>query len=310
MPFAPSVPLRLPFRAYINRLDPRWWQIGFLGTFLTYGVLRLGWHTEVYEYALVLGFAAALQLTLAHFTTRDYRSVLSGLITGLGLCLLLKTNSTWTMLFAVAFALLSKFTLRAGRKHFFNPANFGIVAAIVLTGDAWVSPGQWGHEGILVFLFCATGLLVVGRVGRLDTTLAFIGAFGGLMFLYNVAYLGWTADVWLHKLTNGSLLLFAFFMVTDPRSIPDHSRARVLWASCVAVVAFLLASNLLQSLLAVLVEAGLPAALALGSAPDAVVWALFLLAPLTPFLDRYWPAQRFTWAARPTNGLKPAVQAA
>jgi hypothetical protein len=66
---------------------------------------------------------------------------------------------------------------------------------------------------------------VLKRVGRWDTTLAFLGSYALLEALRNL-WLGWAWDVWAHRLMSGSLLLFALFMVTDPRSIPNARPAQ------------------------------------------------------------------------------------
>ena len=70
----------------------------------------------------------------------------SPLITALGLSLLLRTDHIATMVLAASIAIASKFFLKVNDKHFFNPANLGIIAALTLTNDACVSPGQWGEE--------------------------------------------------------------------------------------------------------------------------------------------------------------------
>jgi Na+-transporting NADH:ubiquinone oxidoreductase subunit NqrB len=74
---------------------------------------------------------------------------------------------------------------------------------------------------------------------------------------------------------NGSLILFALFMITDPRTIPNSRIGRVLWALLIAVVAFVLRNVFFVN--------------------TAVIWALFLVAPLTPLFDRVFAADRFTW---------------
>ena len=73
-------------------------------------------------------------------------SLRSAAITALGLSLLLRGNSYQTMILAGSLAIASKFLFRWRGKHCFNPANFGIIAALILTNDAWVSPGQWGTD--------------------------------------------------------------------------------------------------------------------------------------------------------------------
>ncbi len=202
-------------------------------------------------------------------------SLKSALITALGLTLLLRADHYSTMVLAGSLAILSKFLFRVDCKHFFNPANFGIIAALVLTPDAWVSPGQWGDDGWYALLFAGTGGMVLKRVGRWDTTVAFLGAYAFLEAIRNL-WLGWTWDVFCHRLMSGSLLLFALFMITDPRSIPDARISRLLWAGCIAVVTFILRNQFFSS--------------------TAVFWALFALAPLSILLDYIWSAPRFSWS--------------
>jgi hypothetical protein len=39
----------------------------------------------------------------------------------------------------------------------------------------------------------------------------------------------------IHRLQNGALLIFAFFMISDPRTTPDRAAGRVLFALLVAL---------------------------------------------------------------------------
>jgi Na+-transporting NADH:ubiquinone oxidoreductase subunit NqrB len=202
-------------------------------------------------------------------------SLKSALITALGLSLLLRADHYTTMLLAGSLAILSKFLFQVERKHFFNPANFGIIAALLLTNDAWVSPGQWGDEGWYALLFAGTGGMVLKRVGRWDTTAAFLGGYALLEAIRNI-WLGWTWDVYCHRLMSGSLLLFALFMITDPRSIPNARISRLLWAGCIAILTFILRNQFFVA--------------------TAVFWALFTLSPLSVVLDFVWSESRFSWS--------------
>jgi Na+-transporting NADH:ubiquinone oxidoreductase subunit NqrB len=198
----------------------------------------------------------------------------SATITALGLSLLLRSEHYYTMAFAACLAILSKFIFKANGKHWFNPGNFGIVAALCLTNDAWVSPGQWGDGMMYALIFAGAGGVVLKRVGRWDTSVAFLGSYALLEMARNF-WLGWTWDVLAHRLMSGSLLLFALFMITDPRSIPNARTARIIWAVSIALLTFILTN--------------------LFFIPTAVFWSLFALSPLTILLDRIWAAPRFTW---------------
>ncbi len=211
-------------------------------------------------------------------------SLRSALITGLSLCLLLRTNHPLTMILAGCLAIASKSAFQIRGKHWFNPANFGIIAALMITHDAWVSPGQWGTEGWLILLLISLAGLVLNQVGRWDTSIVFLGVLASLEAVRNV-WLGWPWDTYTHHFMSGSLLLFAFFMISDPRSIPNTQIARVIWASSIALVTFVLQHQFHLA--------------------TAMFWALFVMAPLTIGLDQMWPGRRFVWTRLTLN--QPAV---
>ncbi|TFI51190.1 Na+-transporting NADH:ubiquinone oxidoreductase, subunit NqrB [Mastigocladus laminosus UU774] len=269
--------------------DSRNYQILFLSLFLVLGIGTRDWTLQPEWIAVTIVTCLSTQWLLSlvigwftEFIDQEQRTnnkgqltnLRSPLITALGLSLLLRADHWTTMVFAAVVAIASKFVFKIGDKHFFNPANFGIISALILTPDAWVSPGQWGEDWWYGLLFAGTGGLILKKVGRWDTTAAFLGAYAVLEAMRNF-YLGWTWDVYCHRLMSGSLLLFALFMVTDPRSIPNARMARVVWAICIAILTFILRNYFFVS--------------------TAVFWALFILAPLTVLLDLIWEAPRFGW---------------
>ncbi len=211
---------------------------------------------------------------LSPLSPHSPHSLRSALITALGLSLLLRAEYWTTMTLAAAVAIASKFVFKVGEKHFFNPANFGIIFALQFTSDAWVTPGQWGEDWWYGLLFAGTGGMILHLVGRWDTTAAFLGSYAILEAIRNL-WLGWTWDVYYHRMMSGSLLLFALFMVTDPRSIPNARMGRIVWAVCIAILTVILRNYFFV--------------------PTAVFWALFALAPLTILVDVLWSAPRFSW---------------
>ena len=116
-----------------------------------------------------------------------------------------------------------KFLVRFRGKHVFNPTNGGLVAMLLLTDQVWVSPGQWGSAAFFAFLMACLGGMVVKRASRSDVTYAFIVFYGALLFGRSF-YLGEPLAIPLHRLESGALLLFTFFMISDPKTTPD-SRA-------------------------------------------------------------------------------------
>ncbi|NND95212.1 MAG: Na+-transporting NADH:ubiquinone oxidoreductase, subunit NqrB [Flavobacteriales bacterium] len=273
------------FGAHELQIDARKFQIVYLGFFLLLGTMLLDWDTQAYKVFIIVGCSLATQTVFIALGRAHISSWMSALITSLGLCLLFRGNDVNTLVLASVLAISSKFLLRFRGKHLFNPANFGIIAAILLTNDGWISPGQWGSSVILFFIIGALGSVVLLKVGRLDTTLTFLLVFIGLEYCRTIIYLGWTHDVLLHRFTNGSFLLFAFFMITDPKTTPDHPIARRIWAICVALLAF-----------------GMSNWLYLHTAP---IWALFFITPINALLDAKWRSARFRWLSE--RIIKPYI---
>jgi len=272
-----------PFRAIYDYFsgDARHYQVLFLLTFLLFGIFTLNWDMSLLRFNVTLLTCLAVQAVGIHFTTKDYSGLKSALISAFSLCLMLQANSLWTVVLAAVLSIGSKFLIRWKNKHIFNPTNFGIIVTILITrlfvegGDAWVSPGQWGSNALLFFMVGAAGLIVLLRVKRLGTAIAFIVTFLGLTFARNILYLGWPVDHFQQTLTTGSLLLFTFFMITDPVATPSNAKARIIWAAMVGALAWYLSTKLWVH--------------------TAPLWALFFLSPLTPLFDRFMPGERFQW---------------
>jgi Na+-transporting NADH:ubiquinone oxidoreductase subunit NqrB len=278
--------------------DARTYQILFLCLFLLLGIATRDWTLHLDVVAVAIATCVTTQWLLDHkkqkpeqrrSRTFGLNSILTGslpsaLITALGLSLLLRVDHYSTMILAGVVAIASKFLLRVNEKHIFNPANIGIIAALLLSSDAWVSPGQWGEEGWYALLFLGAGGVVLQKVGRWDTTIAFLGSYALLEAVRNL-WLGWSWDVWGHRLMSGSLLLFALFMITDPRTIPNARPARLIWAIAIALLTFILRNQFFLS--------------------TSVFWALFALAPLGILLDWIWQAPRFEWHARAVKDAFP-----
>jgi Na+-transporting NADH:ubiquinone oxidoreductase subunit NqrB len=261
-------------------IDQRDYQIVFLATFLGLGIMTRDWSIKP-ELILTLMLTCCLtQLVAVRYwkpAENPWHSLKSALITSLGLSLLLRADRVSTMVLAGSLAIISKFIFTSDRKHWFNPANFGMIIALILTPHAWISPGQWGDDWWYLLLFIGLGGIVLKRVGRWDTSVAFLAAYALLEAARNL-WLGWTWDVYAHKLMSGSLLLFALFMITDPRSIPNARMARILWAIAIAGLTFILRNYFYIN--------------------EAVFIALFILSPMTILLDRIWIAPRFNWSSQ------------
>lgn len=268
--------------------DPRYFQILFQGIFLCYGIYFLHWSGAYWLYATYFFTCLATQLTAewlsgkkgVPFCKRYKSGIPSVIISAFGLSLLLKTNEVGIAALAAIISIASKYILRINGKHVFNPSALGIVAAIGLTGNAWISSGQWGSGAVIGFGVLCLGFIVTTRVQKLDVSLSFLGTFAGLVFLRQVIYLGWPMDHFIQSVSTGSLLIFSFFMISDPKTIPNHTLVRILWSAGVAAAAFYLSAFKFMN--------GTP------------VLVLVLAQPLVPILDKFFKGNKFEWVPSKT----------
>ncbi len=263
--------------------DARYFQIIFQSVFLSYGIFFLHWDNESWLYLTYFATSLLFQLICEFFFgKKDFRfwdrykkGIPSVLISSFGLSLLLKTNYWWVAVLAAVVSIVSKYLIRVNGKHIFNPSALGIVISVLFTGNAWISPGQWGSGAVILFGVLCLGFIVTTRVQKLDVSIAFLGTFAALLFARQIIYLGWPMDYFIQSVSTGSLLLFSFFMITDPRTTPNHRLARITWSVAIAAVAFYLATFRFMN--------------------GAPIFVLVLAQPLVPLLDLLFKATKFEW---------------
>ncbi len=263
--------------------DARYFQMAFQLIFLCYGIWFLQWSAAWLHYTILLTsgllfhFVAdsivAKRISFDPFLKKGgWKSVL---ISCFSLCLLLKTNSWIICIAATAITIFSKYLFKINGRHIFNPSALGIAATVYITGQAWISPGQWGSNLVLFVGIISLGFIIVTRVQQLDITIAFFTTYALLLFIRYNLYLGWPVDFFVQSVSTGSLLLFSFFMISDPKTSPDHSVARVIWAVMVACISFYLS--------------------AFKYINGAPIWVLVCTQPLVPLFNYFLKAKSFEW---------------
>ncbi|HEV7667539.1 MAG TPA: RnfABCDGE type electron transport complex subunit D [Thermoanaerobaculia bacterium] len=253
--------------------DPRHYQIAVLASLLLYGVAALDFEIPPLRIAAILATCLAVQWLAGRWAVLPAFEPRSALISGLSLCLLLRTNSLLLALAAAALAVGSKFIFRYRGKHLFNPTNCAIVAAL-LSGGGWVSPAQWGNAALFGFLIGCLGGMVVHRALRSDVTYAFLAFYVAILFA-RAAWLGQPTAAPLHQLSNGAFLIFAFFMISDPKTTPDSRLGRIVFAAAVALGAGYVTFVLYR--------------------PNGLLLSLVAMCLLVPILDKLFPGERFDW---------------
>jgi Na+-transporting NADH:ubiquinone oxidoreductase subunit NqrB len=269
------------------RHDPRHYQIAVLAALLTYGLTWLDFEVQGAQAVAMLVTALLTQyvctILCATGAAKPPFDPRSALISGLSLCLLLRTNSLELAIAAAVITVASKFLIRSQGKHLFNPTNFGIVV-MLLTGHAWVSPGQWGNLAFFACLMAGLGSLVVTRAARSDVTLSFIVFYMALVFGRSL-WLGEPMSIPIHRLQSGALLLFTFFMISDPKTTPSSRAGRILFALLVAGGAWYVQFRLFRT--------------------NGLLWSLAACSMTVPLIDRLLPGRRYEWSRPGSGSLTP-----
>jgi hypothetical protein len=264
--------------------DPRDYQIAVLASLLGYGLFALQFDVRPWQVTLTLGAVLATQWICTHLWRLPRFDPKSALISGLSLCLLLRTDDLTLVLLASVIAVASKFLIRIRGKHLFNPTNGAIVALMIVTPGVWVSPGQWGNIAFFAFLMACLGGLVVHRALRSDVTYAFVFVYAGLLIGRSM-WIGEPLAIPLHRLQSGALLLFTFFMISDPRTTPDSRAGRILFATLVATGAWYVQFRLFRT--------------------NGLLWSLAACSLLTPVIDLALPGRRYVWPGTPPVSSAP-----
>ncbi|MEZ5262450.1 MAG: hypothetical protein R2755_11900 [Acidimicrobiales bacterium] len=248
-----------PYPLQLPRVgDPRLTQSAVLLTVQVLGQTVLGFNVSVPQIAVAVLSCGLLGALITFARRRVIAWPASALLTGNGVALLLRdpgtsAADTWSTralgLFAAVAAgsLLSKHLLRVAGRHVFNPSNLGLVVALLLLGvqraDVQVlywgpwRPGLAAAVAVIVLGAVAVGLRagvwVVGAV-----YLASLAAWLGLLSASGHCIVAdWSAGplcggaFWWRVAASPETLVFAGFMITDPRTVPDGLVGRLWFAA-------------------------------------------------------------------------------
>ncbi|MGZ8755390.1 MAG: hypothetical protein ACXW15_09395, partial [Acidimicrobiia bacterium] len=263
--------LHLGTRAYPLVLpslrDPRLHLAAVIITIHILGQVALGFRISVPQIVVAIITCAVLELGITFARERRVVWPASGMLTGSGVALILRlvgmgrdqhwTWRGWYLFAAVAgLSLLSKYLIRRRGTHLFNPSNLGLVLAFVVLGSNIIEPLDfwWAPLGpAMVFAYLvilAGGLAVTSRLHLLPMAIAFWGALavglGALAASGHCITTAWSLTpvcgslFWWVLVTSPEVLIFLFFMITDPKTIPRGRAARVVFAVGIATLSVLL----------------------------------------------------------------------
>ncbi len=247
--------------------DPRLHLAAVIITIHVLGQLGLGFDVSVPQILAAIVTAALIEVVWTFSRIKEIVWPASAMLTGSGVALILRVVGTergdhWTWFgwyyFAgiAAFSLITKYTIKHRGTHVFNPSNVGLVLAFVVLGSTRVEPLDFWWHPLDAWMLLAYLVILIG--GVLITRRLHLLAMAGAFWLTLATGLGvvaasghcitasWSLTpvcdgrFWSIVMTSPEILIFLFFMITDPKTIPRGRSARVLFAMGIAVASTLL----------------------------------------------------------------------
>jgi Na+-translocating ferredoxin:NAD+ oxidoreductase RnfD subunit len=247
--------------------DPRLHVAAVIVTIHVLGQVELGFQVSVPQILAAILTCALIDVAVTFHRRRSFVWPASAMLTGSGVALILRVPSTppgdhwsthawWVFAGVAAFSLSTKYVIRYRGSHVFNPSNIGLVIVFIVFGSTRVEPLDfwWAPVGSGLLLAYAViligGLLITARLGLLATAAAFwltlAAGLGILAASGHCMVARWAFapvcgfDYWRVIMTSPEVLIFLFFMITDPKTVPSGRVSRVVFGSLVAIASTLL----------------------------------------------------------------------
>ena len=250
-----------------NIRDPRLHLAAVIISIHFLGQIALGFRVSVPQILAAILVCAVIEVGWTLYKTGALVWPASAMLTGSGVALILRLTDMdrydhwswrgWYVFALVAgLSLVSKYVIRYRGSHVFNPSNVGLVAAFLLLGstrieplDFWWAPFDgWMIAAYLIIL--VGGLLITARLHLLGMSAAFwltlAAGIGILAASGHCMTARWSfepvcgAHFWWVIVFSPEILIFLFFMITDPKTSPAGRVARIAFGIGVALMCTLL----------------------------------------------------------------------
>jgi Na+-translocating ferredoxin:NAD+ oxidoreductase RnfD subunit len=249
--------------------DPRLHVAAVLLTLQVLGQTVLNFRLSIAQILVCLAVGALIEFGVAFFKDKVILWPASGLLTGNSTAFIFRvpgtlhgqwwsTHGIWIFVGVVAISMASKYLIRWKGRHIFNPSNLGLVLAFVALGPQYTEPQDlwWiplGPWMIVTYAILIGGGLFIGwELKLLGLELGYMAAFALFVALAlapvpdHCMIASWHAtpmcgsELWTILVTSPEVLIFAFFMVPDPRTVPDGQASRFVFGVIVALLSVLL----------------------------------------------------------------------
>ncbi len=231
---APAVEAKRPPKLF--GVDSRFVAPVFITFILLVGQLTYGILESYAMTALAIVTAVALELALGRLLVGEWPHLASAYISGISVGILTRSPYAWPFALCSAISITSKYVLRVGGRHVWNPSNFGISVMLLLAPWAYSTLSvQWGNNLWPMLVIWALGAVITYHVGRIHITFTYVASFFLLAYVRSLVT-GHSYWAEAAPITGPMYQLFIFFMITDPKTtVRSSKRAQALVGFLVAL---------------------------------------------------------------------------
>ncbi|HEX9416994.1 MAG TPA: RnfABCDGE type electron transport complex subunit D [Gaiellaceae bacterium] len=247
--------------------DPRLHLAAVIVSLQVLGQVAFDFRLSIAQILIAVGTCGVLELAIAFWREHVVLWPASALLTGNGVAFILRVQGTehgdwwstrgwWIFAATAAVSLLSKYVIKLRGEHIFNPSNIGLVICFLALGSSRVEPLDfwWGPLSVwmvvALVIIVGGGLAILARLQLLSIAVGFWVAFaagiGALALSGHAMTARWHLGpitgfhFWWVLVTSPEILVFLFFMITDPKTSPRETRARIAYAVSIGLLAALL----------------------------------------------------------------------
>ncbi len=247
--------------------DPRLHLAAVIISLQVLGQVAFDFDLSIAQILISIGTCAVLEVAIAFRRQHVLMWPASALLTGNGVAFVLRvpgtvhgdwwsTNGWYIFAGTAAVSLLSKYVIKWRGNHVFNPSNFGLVLCFLILGKDRVEPLDfwWGPMSpwmaLALVIIVAGGLAILLRLKLIGIAIAFWLTFAAGMAVIAGGGHDMTARwhlgpvtgryFWWVLITSPEVLVFMFFMITDPKTTPKGRLARLVYGAGIGLLATLL----------------------------------------------------------------------
>ncbi len=254
-----NIPVVLP-----SRRDPRLKLSAVIMTLHVLGQTLLGFKVTIAQILITMVFCGVAEALLTFRSARTLVWPASGILTGSSIAFILRASGTrhgdwwgvhgiqWFLL-AGLISVIGKHLIRPTGRHLFNPSNIGIVWCLLVIGPNHVFAQYlwWGPNRVGVALayavILAGAVWILRSVRMIGMAVSFLVTFAVLIGIFALAGHSFIAiwhvgpvsglSYWANLAISPEVLVFVFFMISDPQTAPKAKPGRVIYGAAVAAVA-------------------------------------------------------------------------